>query len=105
MRPVGTQETLYLQAGRFSPMCGAVAPERSSASLLNTTKTNLVQINVLRHCSVTTIHGLHGESRGLLGEGWYQETLTNSCWDSTSVLLEERGMPLLLDGLHKQVAL
>lgn len=42
---------------------------------------------------------------GLLGEGRYQETLTNSCWDSADILLEERGMPLLLDGLHKQVAL
>lgn len=32
-----------------------------------------------------------------------QVNLTDRCWDSTNVLLEERGMPLLLNGLQRQV--
>ena len=30
----------------------------------------------------------------------YKETLTDGCWNPTNVLLEKRGMPLLLYGLH-----
>ena len=52
--------------------------------------------------SVTNMHRFWQALKRMVcrNQNEYKETLTDSCWNPTNVLLEKRGMPLLLYGLH-----